>query len=834
MLFFIALSIISAPDQVPPLKLIPTPQSVQRLDGAYHFTAKDAIVIANPKDSDDSFAGQQLADEIKQDFKLNVAVGGKGKGVLIGVIGRDAAISKALGAIKLAVTPKDGQYLLAVRKDRIIIAGVDSEAVFDGVQTLKQLIRANATGTTIPCCTIVDWPALKMRGWQDDISRGPITTMDYLKREIRTLSEYKYNFFTMYTEHVFKLKKHPAIAPPDGITAKEVHELSEYGKKYHVQIVGNFQSFGHFANILSVKGYENLAETGWVISPAKEESYKFLDDVYSEIAPAYDSPLFNINCDETWGLGEGASKQMVKEMGLGGVYAYHINRIADLLKKYGKTPLMWGDIALQHREIVAKLPKDLIVLSWGYDPLDSFDDWIKPFKEIGFRFIVCPCVGCFGQLYPDFDDAIVNISNFTRDGAMNGALGMLNTTWDDSGENFFGYNWYPLLWGAECSWKPAIPAAGQDKNAVREQRHARFVKCFDPIFFGVPGDKNIKGLITVARMRKDPACGGGGDAAFWIDLPRAVEKQSQPIDISEYLNSFTAAIGPISTPKHNVDCIDEANFAAMRYFYIAMRTSIASLISGRNIADELKSVDSLKKQVRQLRIDYAKLWKAENRPWWLDRNMAKYDRLIAQLNAFPDRPLFSPGARFIPSSQDVTLYTLNGKPIHYTTDGTEPTENSPLYAEPIQITKTTQIKARVLPSGEVATASYLALRLPAKVTTTLPIYQDHVPEIAFDGNIDTYYWSYGQALAGATFTVILNTPAAFQHIKVTTGHPDHSEDTVHEGVLEIFDGTAYTKIADFKDGIAEAELARKTISGVRIRLTKDNNNWLVVREIELR
>jgi len=148
--------------------------------------------------------------------------------------------------------------------------------------------------------------------------------MGYLKKEIRLLSEFKLNMFTLYTEHVFRLKKHPTIAPNDGITAEEMQELSEYGKKYHVEVVGNFQSFGHFANILNVPGYEHLGENSWVISPAKEQSYKFLSDVYSEIAPAYRSPLFVINCDEVSGLGEGPSKDMVAKYGIAGVYAKHI------------------------------------------------------------------------------------------------------------------------------------------------------------------------------------------------------------------------------------------------------------------------------------------------------------------------------------------------------------------------------------------------------------------------------------------------------------------------------------------------------------------------------
>jgi len=43
-------------------------------------------------------------------------------------------------------------------------------------------------------------------------------------------------------------------------------------------------------------------------------------------------------------------------------------------------------------------------------------------------------------------NAMVNISNYVRDGAKLGAMGMMNTVWVDDGENLFAYNWHGLLW----------------------------------------------------------------------------------------------------------------------------------------------------------------------------------------------------------------------------------------------------------------------------------------------------------------------------------------------------------------------------------------------------
>ena len=238
---------------------------------------------------------------------------------------------------------------------------------------------------------VYDRPDMAMRGWQDDISRGPIPTMDFLKEEIRRMASFKLNTFTLYTEHVFKLKKHPEIAPADGITAEEIKELVSFAKDYHVDIIGNFQSFGHFDKILKVPGYQNLGENQSTLSPAKEESYKFLADVYSEIAPAYSSQYFHINCDEVE-LGDGPSKRMIDSMGVGGVYAYHINRIDSLLKPYHKKIMMWGDIAVHNPQIIDRLPKDMIIVSWDYGPMESMDDEILPFVKSGFEFIVAPGV----------------------------------------------------------------------------------------------------------------------------------------------------------------------------------------------------------------------------------------------------------------------------------------------------------------------------------------------------------------------------------------------------------------------------------------------------------
>ncbi|VAX25429.1 Beta-hexosaminidase, partial [hydrothermal vent metagenome] len=189
-------------------------------------------------------------------------------------------------------------YQLSVEADTIDISAVSETGAFYGLQTLKQLLITYRVKGKLPLMEIVDYPEMKFRALMDDISRGPIPNMKYMKYQIRRLSELKYNYLTYYIEHVVKTKSHPEFAPDDALTIDEIKELSAYAKKYHIILIGNFQSFGHFENILSIPKYAYLGERGKLLSPAKEESYKFLADIYSELIPAFDSPMFIVNCDE--------------------------------------------------------------------------------------------------------------------------------------------------------------------------------------------------------------------------------------------------------------------------------------------------------------------------------------------------------------------------------------------------------------------------------------------------------------------------------------------------------------------------------------------------------
>ncbi len=769
------------------LMLIPTPRHVYIHSGSFRIQKSSRIVLADPSSKSDRFSAEQLTKELKRDLRINIGTARRlsGRDFLIGRIGKDAAIKRELRDLKLPIPDSLGSqgYILNVSPVRVLVAANTSTGVFYGVQTLEQIIRADRSGETIPCLTIVDWPTLKYRGWMDDISRGPIPTMALLKEEVRKLAEYKLNFFTLYTENVFKLKAFDDLAPQDGITASQVEELEKYAAPYHIQLVGNFQSFGHMFKTLSDPFYHKMRETENLLSPAVPQTYQFLSKVYSEIVPAYPSKFFNINCDETFDLGMGKSKAMVDSLGLGAVYAYHVNRVYDLLKPYHKRIMMWGDIADEDPSILGKLPKNIIMMPWNYGPADSYDNIIEPIVRKGFQFMVAPGVGCWSQIWPSMSGAVVNISNFVRDGAKYHALGMLNTVWDDDGENLFNYNWFGLIWGAECAWNPAPSNEGQMAQNELNERLYHFDNSFNSIFYGNAKDSVAQTFFQLDSIRNYSVSNILSDPGFWKEPLDFADQEANDSDITNNLNAGSAAMRVISeleqekkTVRRNRRTLDFALFAAKRVLFETQKNifgiKLRQAMTNRDslaLGDLKTQIEPLLNKLHQLKMEYVTLWGIENRTWWLNKILDRYDKLGNSLINLDRTVIIKPSEDVVDGKRTITLSTVFGdEPIYYTTDGTQPTLGSKLYTGTFTIDHSTPIRAGVPQDEQVLeTAKEYVLvdkaigtlyKLMSRYSTYNPAYSGGGDSALVDGVLGSTNFADGrwQGFDGNDLNVILD------------------------------------------------------------------------------
>ncbi len=157
-------------------RLAPQPKQLDKRDGEFVVTAATKIVIAN---NEDRVAAETLADEIHSATGRKPAISlGKGGSIVLqrGPKGDDDRYSE------------EG-YTLEANRLRVIISAPAAAGVFYGAQTLRQLLVPDGKRLVCPGVFIKDWPTMKWRGVHDDVSRGPIPTLDYMKQQVRTLAE---------------------------------------------------------------------------------------------------------------------------------------------------------------------------------------------------------------------------------------------------------------------------------------------------------------------------------------------------------------------------------------------------------------------------------------------------------------------------------------------------------------------------------------------------------------------------------------------------------------------------------------------------------------------
>jgi len=631
LLLLISIAAIADAAEVSSLRLTPFPKQIELQPGAFSLDAK--LVLEAPAQSA-KLLGQLTGEEMQRAGlpvpEIRAAEGSRN------VLRLSAKPGGAAPEIAVRESPTADDYALVVAPDAITCTSPGAAGLYYAAQTLRQLIRANRQGNTLPCMTVRDWPSLRWRCYQDDLTRGPSSLPATLNQEIDLGSELKMNLFTYYMEYQFAFRKHPLIGPKDGsLEPDDLKALVTYAKERHVDVLGNQQSFGHFSDILSHEEYASLRETPGVLCPVKEESYKLLDDMYSEVCPLLPFPMFNVCCDETYGLGTGPSKELAEKIGTGGVYVQHLRRIHDLLKdKYGKRMMMWGDIILQHPDKLDQIPKDTVMLTWGYGARESFDDQIVPFAKSGYEFFVCPGISNWSRILPDFRTTTVNIRNFVRDGAKHGAIGMLNTEWEDDGEALQGYKWHGYAWGAECAWN-ASTTTPEDFN-----------RRIGAVLFGEKGDHFGQAIELLAQAHALPGMDGMNNRRFWQnDFTPGRCASAVKTSGAKLLEVVRPAVEHLEACKKettvNAPLLDRFLFGARRMERIGQRMldgleAIECYTEAYGAPREkaAKLLDRVEKLVRTNREAHAafgrefeQLWLVEAKPYSLDRVMARYAAL---------------------------------------------------------------------------------------------------------------------------------------------------------------------------------------------------------------
>ena len=206
-------------------------------------------------------------------------------------------------------------------------------------------------------------------------------------------------------------------------------------------------------------------EFGSTLYPNRN-SLEFINGLYQELLPNFQSKQLHIGGDEPWELGKGRSAERVELEGKHRVYLDFMKQLFELTAQHGHTAQFWADIIMERPDLVPELPKEVTPVIWGYEADSPFAEQCRIVAAAGFQnqFYVAPGAGNWNSFSGRLDIAAANIQLAAQQGQIHGAKGLLLTAWGDNGHHQPWPTLYPPLvlaavaaWGHEIS-DAALPA----------------------------------------------------------------------------------------------------------------------------------------------------------------------------------------------------------------------------------------------------------------------------------------------------------------------------------------------------------------------------------------
>ena len=530
-------------------------------------------------------------------------------------------------------------YKLEITPQGITISSQDESGIYYGICTLSQILESSMKREesfySLPCLHIEDWPDFPVRGVMLDISRDKVPTMDTLFALVDMLASWKINQIQLYIEHTFAYRNHTEVwADSSPITGQEILELDACCRDRYIELVPLQQSGGHMHRWLVHKRYASLAETHesfmapwgeltqgpFSLCPIDPGSLDLLRDLYDELLPHFTSRTFNVCCDEMTDLGFGRSKELSEKIGVGQVYLEYLKKIHGEVKSRGYTMQFWADVIVKYPELISALPKDLIVLEWGYEENHPFEEHCDLFASHNVPFYVCPGTSSWGSISGRSDNAIGNLLNSAKAGIKYGANGYLITDWGDYGHwQVLPISYLGLATGAAFSW-------AFDANRSLNIRMAISWHAFRDRS-GIMGDVayNLGNVYKLVGF--EPFC---SSALFWILLWPQVKSNLFPefpkADFQAVNSAIEQAMMPIThTSLEGMDAgiiLDEYQLTARILRHACQR---GLLLKNDLDSDMGKFKHMLDADMREIIKEYKRIWLMRNRTGGLNESIKRLE-----------------------------------------------------------------------------------------------------------------------------------------------------------------------------------------------------------------
>ncbi|MGH9469089.1 MAG: glycoside hydrolase family 20 zincin-like fold domain-containing protein [Terriglobia bacterium] len=453
--------------------VVPEPQQAQFKGPDFHFGSGWRLVLGNGVEANGA-AVESLRDGLTQRFGVAFSSGAGGKTIELAIRPGSVEIGQAQDSDRAALASQ--AYRLELGPGAIRITANAPAGLLYGVDTLVQLVKRSGSVLWLPAAEITDWPDLELRTiyWDDN---HHLDRIDVLKTALRRAAFYKINGFAIKLNGHFDYASAPALVEPYALSPAQLQDLTNYGLRYHVQLIPYLDGPAHIAFILKHPEYAKLREfpdSNYELCTTNPDSYKLLDGMYHDLLNANRGvKYFVLSTDEPYYVGLAHNSQcdeaaLTQQLGsVGKVLARFVTKAGGYLRDHGRTVIFWGEYPMKPSDIPS-LP------SWVVNGEVYGPEFNAALKAHGIRQMIYVSTEGDEPMFPSyFDLPPSQLFNPLREGhelqgmfrhisfdssrQQSDLIGVFVAGWGDEGLHPTTF-WLGYATGASWGWRPASPS----------------------------------------------------------------------------------------------------------------------------------------------------------------------------------------------------------------------------------------------------------------------------------------------------------------------------------------------------------------------------------------
>ena len=303
-------------------------------------------------------------------------------------------------------------------------------------------------------------------GLMHDCSRNGPLNIKQAKEMIMVLSLFGLNRFMLYTEDVYEIEGEPFFGYLRGKYSKEeLKDLDAYARSFGVELVPCIQTLSHLYAALKWPAFAEVRDTANTLMAGEEKTYAFIDKMLATCQECFSSKNINICMDEAFDIASGPFIWQNKVYNKKELFLSHLNRVVELCKKRGFTPMMWCDMFfglefrkdgefLNWRAFRGKLSqetKDLIpdvqLIYWDYysDKEEVYDNFFKACLDTKKETIFADGAYRWIGFAPNIIQSLENTKVGLKSAMKNNVKEILITSWGDNGNESSAISSYPAM-----------------------------------------------------------------------------------------------------------------------------------------------------------------------------------------------------------------------------------------------------------------------------------------------------------------------------------------------------------------------------------------------------